>query len=220
MAQLPEATVVHTKERWKDLGRFVRDPELKNGASVFTRSASGRGYSLTSVYDVSQTQGREPRRLQLKDKSEPMEAALTVLLDFAPVEVTADKKLSAGAYYDPQKMTLAVNPSYSDSKAFAAIAAQIAQARFHDWGRNPTYSRESCELSAQSVSYILCRRFGIPCELPDLSKLAERYQGWTADDRLNVLKGIQDMSRRIGGAIEKTIAPPQRQAPARSEGER
>ncbi|MDE6456046.1 MAG: hypothetical protein K2L38_09125, partial [Dysosmobacter sp.] len=95
-----------------------------------------------------------------------------------------------------------------------------AQARFHDRGRNPGYSRESCELSAQSVSYILCRRFGIQRELPDLTGLAERYQGWNAQDRLNVLKGIQGMSRQIGGSIEKTIAPPQRAAPSRRGEER
>lgn len=220
MAQLPEATVLHTRSHWKDLGRFVLDPELDNGASIFTRSSTGRGYSLTSVYDIAQTQGRELRTPQLRDNTEAMDAALTALLNFSPVQVVADENLSAGAYYDPRKMTLAVNPGYSDSHAFAAIAAEIAQARFHDRGRNPAYSREGCELSAQSVSYILCRRFGIQRELPDLTGMANRCQGWTPEDRLAFLKEIQGMSRQIGGSIEKTIAPPQRAAPARRGEER
>ena len=220
MAQLPEATVLHTRSHWKDLGRFVLDPELDNGASIFTRSSTGRGYSLTSVYDIAQTQGRELRTPQLRDNTEAMDAALTALLNFSPVQVVADENLSAGAYYDPRKMTLAINPGYSDSQAFAAIAAEIAQARFHDRGRNPAYSREGCELSAQSVSYILCRRFGIQRELPDLTGMAKRCQGWTPEDRLVFLKEIQSMSRQIGGSIEKTIAPPQRKAPARSGAER
>ena len=59
--------------------------------------------------------------------------------------------LDAGAYYDPQNMVLAVDPNYSDSEAFGAIAAEIAHARFHNRGFNWEYSRESCELSAQSV---------------------------------------------------------------------
>lgn len=220
MAQLPEATVLHTRGHWKDLGRFVLDPELNNGASIFTRSSTGRGYSLTSVYDIAQTQGRELRTPQLRDDTEAMDAALTALLNFAPVQVLADENLSAGAYYDPRKMTLAINPSYSDSQAFAAIATEIAQARFHDRGHNPAYSREGCELSAQSVSYILCRRFGIQRELPDLTGMTKRCQGWAAEDRLVFLKEIQSMSRQIGGSIEKTIAPPQRAAPARSGAER
>lgn len=65
-------------------------------------------------------------------------------------------------------------------------------------------------MSAQSVSCILCRRFGIERELPDLSKVTERFQGWKTQDRLNLLIGIQGMSRQIGGSIEKAMAPPQR----------
>ena len=220
MAQLPEATVVHTRGHWKDLGRFVLDPELKNGASIFTRSATGRGYNLTSVYDIAQTQGRELRTVQLKEDTEPMEAALSALLNFSPVQVVAAENLPSGAYYDPRQMTLAIDIACPDSQAFAAIAAEIAQARFHDRGRNPAYSREGCELSAQSVSYILCRRFGVQRELPDLTKMAERCQGWEIEDRLAFLKEIQGMSRQIGGSIEKTISPPQRKAPARSGDER
>ena len=182
---------------------------------IFTRSASGRGYNLSDVYDIAQTQGRELGKTQLMDDTREMEAALSALLNFAPVQMTADEKLSVNALYDPKRMTLTVNPNCSDSQAFAAIAAEIAQARFHDRGRNPGYSRESCELSAQSVSYILCRRFGIQRELPDLTALAERYQGWSAQDRLNALKGIQGMSRQIGNSIDRTIAPPQRAAPVR-----
>ncbi len=220
MAQLPEATVVHTRGHWKDLGRFVLDPELKNGASIFTRSATGRGYNLTSVYDIAQTQGRELRTVQLKEDTEPMEAALAALLNFSPVQVVAAENLPSGAYYDPRQMMLAIDTACPDSQAFAAIAAEIAQARFHDRGRNPAYSREGCELSAQSVSYILCRRFGVQRELPDLTGMAKRCQGWEIEDRLAFLKEIQGMSRQIGGSIEKTIAPPQRKAPARSGDER
>ena len=220
MIQFPEAAIVHTRSHWKDLGRFVLDPELNNGASIFTRSASGRGYNLSDVYDIAQTQGRELGKTQLMDDTREMEAALSALLNFAPVQMTADEKLSVNALYDPKRMTLTVNPNCSDSQAFAAIAAEIAQARFHDRGRNPGYSRESCELSAQSVSYILCRRFGVQRELPDLTGMAKRCQGWTPEDRLAFLKEIQGMSRQIGGSIEKTISPPQRKAPARSGDER
>ena len=106
------------------------------------------------------------------------------------------------------------------SRPSAATAAETAQARFHDRGRNPAYSREGCELSAQSVSYILCRRFGVQRELPDLTGMAKRCQGWTPEDRLAFLKEIQGMSRQIGGSIERTISPPQRKAPARSGDER
>jgi len=68
-------------------------------------------------------------------------------------------------------------------------------------------------LSAQSVSSILCRHFGIDRETPDLSGLPTLYQGWQAQGRQRALGEIQDLSKRIGSSIEKSIAPPQRTAP-------
>jgi len=129
--------------------------------------------------------------------------------------VAADKELDTAARYDPQAMKLSVNPSHSDSQVFAAVAAQIAHARFHDRGFNRYYSQESYELNAQSVSYILCRRYGIEREQPDASRLPELYQGCGIEERWESLKGIQGMSRQIGRAIDKAIAPPQRTAPVR-----
>lgn len=215
MIQQPEATLFGTCDRWRSLGRFVLEDEQDRGAKIFIRSPSGRGYVLSDAYDVSQTQGREVKPpLLLQDDTREMETALTVLLRFSPVPVVADRELTDAALYDPKSKQLIINPSYSDSEAFAAIAAQIAHARFHDKGFNQNYRRESYDLSAQSVSYVLCRRFGVEREAPDLSGLPDLYQGWQTQNRQKVLSSIQDMSKQIGGSIEKTIAPPQRGAPA------
>ncbi len=215
MIQKPEATLFGTRERWKGMGRFVPDDELDRSAKIFIKSPTGRGYILADAYDVSQTQGREVRPPQpLQDNTREMETALTVLLRFSPVPVTVDRELTAAARYDPQSKQLAINPGYSDSETFSAIAAEIAHARFHDKGFNQNYRRESYDLSAQSVSFVLCRRFGIEREMPDLSDLPTLYQGWQAPNRQKVLSNIQDMSKQIGGSIEKTITPPQRGAPA------
>ncbi len=213
MMQDPEAMVFRTADRWKALGRTVVEEE--KAAKVFTRAPSGRSYNLTPVYDVAQTQGRELQKPRLLDDSREMEAALASLLKFSPVEVAADKDLDTAARYNPEAMKLSVNPGYSDSQVFAAVAAQIAHARFHDRGFNRAYSQENYELSAQSVSYILCRRFGIEREQPDASRLTEMFQGRGIEERQEFLKGIQGMSRQIGGAIDRSIAPPQRTAPVR-----
>lgn len=173
-----------------------------------------RGYTLADAFDVTQTQGRALQMPHLEDNTPGMEAALAALLKFSPVQIAVNYELSTPAYYAPQHMLLTVNPSFSDSEAFGAIAAEIAQAKYHDRGFNREYSREGCELSAQSVAYILCRRFGISRDQPDLTRLAERFQGWPAQDRQNALNGIQDLSKRIGRAIAQSIAPPQRAAPA------
>jgi hypothetical protein len=111
-------------------------------------------------------------------------------------------------------VVLAVDPGCSDSEAFGAIAAEIAQARYHDRGFHWGYSRESCELSAQSVAYTLCRRFGISRELPDLSRMQDMFAGRYGRGKLEVLNNIRSMSRQIGSGIQKSLAPPQRAAPS------
>ena len=63
---------------------------------------------------------------------------------------------------------------------------------------------------AESVSYLLCKRFGIKCELPDASRVTDMYNGWTALEIRQALSSIQDMSKSIGGSIDKNIAPPNR----------
>ena len=215
MIQQPEATLFGTRDRWRGLGRFVLEDEQDRGAKIFTKSPTGRGYVLSDAYDVSQTQGREVKPpLLLQDDTREMETALTVLLRFSPVPVVTDRELTVAALYDPKSKQLIINPIYSDSEAFAAIATQIAHARFHDKGFNQSYRRESYDLSAQSVSCVLCRRFGIEREAPDLSGLPDLYQGWQTQNRQKLLSSIQDMSKQIGGSIEKTVAPPQRGAPA------
>lgn len=213
MKQAPEATVVFTRDRWKSRGRFVLETEQEKGSKIFVKSSADRSYTLADAFDVTQTQGRDLCKPRLEDDTQEMETALASLLNYSPVQVMAQVGLDAGAYYDPQNMVLAVDPNYSDSEAFGAIAAEIAHARFHNRGFNWEYSRESCELSAQSVSYILCRRFGISREQPDLSRRPDLFRGWQAQGRLDVLNAIRNMSKQIGGGIEKSLAPPQRAAP-------
>ncbi|MCI9670166.1 MAG: hypothetical protein HFF49_01270 [Lawsonibacter sp.] len=213
MMQSQTATIFGTPEKWKTQGRVVLDTERAKGVQIFSRPPLGRGYTISDAYDIKQTQGRELKRPQLQDDTKEMEAALKVVLNYAVVPVVADEELPVAAYYDQGHMELAINPNFPDSEAFAAIAAEIAHARLHGKGYNSGYNRDDCELDAQSVSYILCRRFGISRDVPDLSKLPELYGGWEAPDRRRALDSIQDMSKQIGSSIEKNIMPPQRNRP-------
>lgn len=51
-----------------------------------------------------------------------MSIALRAILNYSVVPVATDHDLPVAAYYDSKNMELAVNPAFSDSEAFAAIA--------------------------------------------------------------------------------------------------
>ena len=204
MAQ-PQATIFGTRDRWRSLNRSVIGAEADKGVKIFAKGPMGRGYMLTDAYDVSQTQGQELKRPSLKEGSKEMETALTTVLNYSVAPVVADKSLEVPAYYDPGSMELVVNPDFPDHEAFAAIAAEVAQSRFHAKGANRGYDRAECKLDAQSVSYILCRRFGIERPMPDMTHLPELYDGWDTGDRRYALDKIQDTSKKMGRSIEKNL---------------
>ena len=124
--------------------------------------------------------------------------------------VQSSRELGGVALYDQRSMTLLVNPDYSDREVFSAVAAEIALARIHDKGRNPEYDRANCELYADSVSYLLCRNFGIDRALPDASEIASLNDGLDADSRKYLLDYVQGIAKRMSRGIEQQIAPQQR----------
>lgn len=201
----PDATVFGTRDRWKSLNRSVVDSEKNNGVKIFARSPMGRGYTLADAYDIKQTQGREVKFTTLQNDTREMEMALTTLLNYAVVPVVIDKELPVPAYYDQGNLELAINPDYPDNEAFAAIAAEVAQSRFHGKGANPGYERGEFELDAQSVSFILCRRYGVDRPVPDLSGLSKLYEDWEPQERRQALDNIQNTSKQFGRSIEKNL---------------
>ena len=207
MLQKPEVTQFGTREKWKTLGRSVKDAEVKNSFQIFSRASFGKGYILAPAYDVSQTYGREVKAISLADGSPEMEKALSTVLNYAVVPVVLDQGLEGPARYDGEKLELAVNPDFPDHEMFAALAAEVAHARMHGKGANSHYNREDYELDAQSVSCILCRRFGVQRDLPDLTRLEDLYRGWTPQEARQALDSIQDMGKKMANSIERNIAP-------------
>lgn len=209
MVQNPNITQFGTVERWRTQGRSVPESERRKGVQIFSRASFGKGYSLVAAYDISQTTGREIKKPVLQDGSPAMDSALSTLLNYSVVPVVVDPEMDAPAFYDEGKLELAINPNYPDGEAFAAIAAEVAHSRFHAKGANAHYNRSESELDAQSVSYILCKRFGVKRELPDLSGLPQLYSGWTPQEIRQALDTVQNMSKKMVGSIEQSITPQQ-----------
>lgn len=214
MLAMPQATVFATRDRWRSLNRSIVSGEENKGVKIFAKGPMGRGYTLADAYDVSQTQGRDLKRPVLSEGSKGMETAMKTVLNYSVVPAVIDKTMTVPAYYDPGSMELVINPDFSDHESFAAIAAEVAHSRIHGKGIFPGYDRAECELDAQSVSYILCRRFGIERPIPDTSTLPELYEGWDTQERRQALDKIQNISKKMGRSIDKNLeADKQRSRP-------
>ncbi len=205
-----DAVKFGTADRWTALGRKVLDSEKQRGMMIFARPKNYRGYDLTPVYSMEQTSGRPIKEVTLAEGSEKMETALATLLNYSVVPVETDSKMKIAACYDDKNLTLSVNPEFSDHETFAALATEIALSRMHGKGNVRDFHREDFQLDAESVSYILCRRFGIDRPLPDAKNLAALYDGYSSQERRSSLHQIQEICKQIGNKIERSIEPLQK----------
>ena len=211
--QLQEPTIIGTEEKWRQDGRRILESERENSAKIFVRPKNRNinGYTLGAAYDISQTSGRDIERLKIHPHTAQMEKAVAALLNFSNVEIVPDAKLTdTPALYDENTIKLYVNPDAEFKDAFPVLATEIQLARQHKKGYNRNFNREICYLAADSVSYMICRRYGIERDLPDTSGIGAIYGGATVSQATETLNYLQNEAKYIGGSIEQQIAPPQR----------
>lgn len=223
MFQLDGATKIGPISYWHEQGRYVRDDAMKNGAKVFVppRNSQRRGYLMGDYYDVSQTTGRPLKETTpLTSDSARMDNALTSLMNYSPVDIMEDTYIEVPAHYDERTMVLAVNPNYEKTEVFAALATEITYARIHDKGRNTGFERENYRLDAESVGYMVCRRFGVDCPMPKAHEVAKLYEGYEPADRSDALEQIRKTAKNIGDGVERGIQPRQPERGRRNYGAR
>lgn len=98
------------------------------------------------------------------------------------------------AVYDPKTQSITVSSRLIDSKIFAALSREIVHAGIHDHGSYPYYTREDCAMDAESVSYMLCRNFGVETPQPDVSRVGQVFDGMEVQDRRGVVDSLQSIS--------------------------
>lgn len=197
MFQMDGATKIGTISFWHEQGRYVREESMKDGAKVFVpaRNSQRRGYLMGDYYDVSQTTGKPMKEpVPLAENTARMESAL-----------------GAPARYDERNLCIAIDPSYGEAEVFSALATEIGYARGHDKGRNMDFDRRDYQLDAESIGYMLCRRFGVDCKAPQTGEVARLYEGYEPTDRGEALEALRKAARNMGDGIERSIQPRQQE---------
>ena len=221
MFQMDGATKIGTISFWHEQGRYVREESMKDGAKVFVpaRNSQRGGYLMGDYYDVSQTTGKPMKEpVPLAENSGRMEAALGALMNYSPVPITEGQELGAPARYDERNLCIAIDPSYGEAEVFSALATEIGYARGHDKGRNMDFDRRDYQLDAESIGYMLCRRFGVDCKAPQTGEVPRLYEGYEPTDRGEALEALRKAARNMGDGIERSIQPRQQERGRRRQG--
>lgn len=220
--QNKDISVLASLDKWNRLGRSIMREQT--GTKILMpekyKDREGRtrtGYKVGRVFDIAQTTGRTLPVTRLADGTPAMEKALFALLTVAPVTVEAVTDFDARSTYLPDDRTILIRDGMSDHEIFAALSLEIAHAYLHDSGKNANYSREGYALDAESIGYMVCKRFGVACAPPATDKLLWSYSDMEATDRRTVLDSLQKASEHFGDRVERELSPPAKARTARED---
>ncbi len=169
-------------------------------------------YKVVSVFDVSQTEGRELPNIAvdtLTGDVEQYKDFFAALEKTSPVPI-AFEKIESGAhgYYHLEDKRIALDEGMSELQTLKTAIHEIAHAKLHDIDLNapkdeqqPRVDRRTREVEAESVAYTVCQHYGL-----DTSDYSFGYvAGWSSNRELAELKSSLETIRSTAAEIINSI---------------
>lgn len=169
-------------------------------------------YKVVSVFDVSQTEGKEIPSIgvdELTGDVSQYEDFFTALKKASPVPIALEHiEGSAHGYYHLAEKRIAIDDNMSELQTLKTAIHEIAHAKLHDIDLNaPKEEKENRpnhrtrEVEAESVAYTVCRHYGL-----DTSDYSFGYvAGWSSGKELYELKGSLETIRLAASELIDSI---------------
>ena len=169
-------------------------------------------YKVVSVFDVSQTEGRELPDIAVNELTGDVDRFkdfYSALEQASPVPVGFEK-IEGGAhgYYHLEEKRIAIDEGMSDLQTLKTAIHEIAHAKLHDIDLNapkeeqkPRVDRRTREVEAESVAYTVCQHYGL-----DTSDYSFGYvAGWSSGKELAELRGSLETIRSTAAEMINAI---------------
>ena len=179
-----------------------------------TRYVSATRFKVATVFDISQTEGRELPSIgvsELTGDVPDFPAIYTRLAELSPLPVEQDHVPgTAKGYTSFVEGRIVLRPGMSQAQTIKTLVHEIAHAMLHD----PAFlsaverrQRREKEVEAESVAYVVCQHFGL-----DTAEYSFGYvAGWSRGRELAELKASLDRIHSAAGEIINAIQPPEKQ---------
>lgn len=174
-------------------------------------------YKVVSVFDVSQTDGKEIPDMSvdaLTGSIEQYEDFWRALKEISPVPVELEK-IEGGAhgYYSLADKRIAIDDGMSELQTIKTLIHEIAHAKLHDidlslppQDRQERPNQRTREVEAESIAYTVCQHFGLETSEYSFGYIA----GWSSDKEIAELKAsletIRQTASELIGEIEGRFA--------------
>ena len=164
-------------------------------------------FRAVSVFDVSQTDGRELPELAVSELSADVEGYqdfMKALEMVSPVPIGyEDISGEAKGYYHTEEQRVAIQQGMSESQTVKTAIHEVAHAKLHsrelnkDTDLSEPKDRNTKEVEAESIAYTVCQHFGI-----DTSDYSFGYiAGWSSGKEMTELKSSLDTIRRTASEM-------------------
>lgn len=191
-----------------DTRDVVRD---NNGDPVKeTQLVKKQSFKIVYVFDISQTEGRELPTIgvdELTGDVASYDAIFHAVEDIAPVPIyfRTGEDSSKGCYHLTEKR-IYINEGMSQVQTVKTAIHETAHSMLHDLkvvdgkiAEKPTKDRNTIEVEAESIAYIVCQHFGI-----DTSDYSFAYvTSWSKSRELDELTASLDT---ISGTASEIIS--------------
>ena len=180
-------------------------------------------FKVVSVFDVSQTDGKELPDImvgELTGSVEQYEDFWHALKEISPVPVELEK-IEGGAhgYYHLVDKRIAIDEGMSEMQTIKTLIHEIAHAKLHaidpDEKTAPEdrKDRHTKEVEAESVAYTVCQRYGLETSDYSFGYIA----GWSSDKETKELKGSLETIRSTAAEMIESIDAKLKELVARRE---
>ncbi|WP_087064185.1 ArdC-like ssDNA-binding domain-containing protein [Intestinibacillus massiliensis] len=180
-----------------------------------TRMVKIMRFRVTTVFDVSQTEGRELPTLGVDELTGDVSGFSEIydrLAKTSPVPVEQGEVPGvAKGYFSAREQKIVLRSGMSQVQTVKTLVHEIAHALLHDPKNLPKERKERRhkEIEAESVAYVVCQHFGIETSDYSFAYVA----GWSKGKELKELKASLDTIRTAASQIINAIQPPEREAP-------
>lgn len=172
-------------------------------------------FKVVSVFDVSQTSGKELPTLgvdELQGNVEDFEKFFGVLKEVSPVPIKfAEIDGSAKGFYHQEDKDITIKQGMPEIQTVKTAIHEIAHAKLHDRDLkkadidSPPKDRSTEEVEAESIAYTVCQHFGIDTSDYSFAYVASWGSGKDTPELKSSLETIRSTASELITQIEDKL---------------
>ena len=172
-------------------------------------------FKVVSVFDVSQTNGKELPTLgvdELKGDVENFEKFFGVLKDVSPVPIKfAEIDGTAKGFYHQENKDITIKQDMPEVQTIKTAIHEIVHAKLHDRDLkksdidSPKKDRNTEEVEAESIAYTVCQHFGIDTSDYSFAYVASWGSGKDTPELKSSLETIRSTASELINQIEDKL---------------